>query len=185
MRILLKHVTLLNNLEEYYDILIEDRKIKKIENRIDTKEVDFLFQLNGRIISPSLSFILQKPVDIRDYSYFQKLIKNGIKGGYTTYIFQLEKKDIKIEEIKKIDYIFSRNYVKSIFTGKDIEYKGEFVRFKKDLQERQEKTITEGEEGSLVIWNTNEYIDKDLLKIPYMVISMGRIILREGRTIFT
>ena len=184
MRILLKNVTLLSDLEKNCDILIEDSKIKKVKDRIDDKEVDFLFKLDGKITTPSLSFISQKSVDIRDYSYFQKLIKNGIKGGYTTYIFQLEKKDVKIEEIKKIDHIFSKNYVKGIFTGKDIEYKSEFIIFEKELQERKEKTITNGEEGSLVIWDTNEYIDKDLLKIPYIVISMGKIILREGKTIF-
>ncbi len=182
MRILLKHATFLNDLNNYYDIFIENDKIKDIDNRINIKDADFSFYLGGRIVTPPLFFISGSSIDIEDPLTLKEVIKNGVKAGYTTYIFQL-KENIDIKEIKKIEHIFATNYIRGLFIGTQVEYKSNFIELKEDLPKiKQETKIGKEKDGSLVVWDTISYTE--IPRIPYIVISMGKIILREGKTIF-
>ncbi len=166
MRILLKDVRLLD-IESLVDIFIEGSKIRGIRKNIEEHDLDFKLYVDGKIATPPLTLTYREKIS--DIPTLSEILKSGIKGGYTTFIFPYIAEEIDLEEVEKL---FNRTYAKRLSLGE-----GDISPLSKS------KTLKVDEEASLVVWDTQRYIE-GFFYIPYLVISKGKIILREGKTIF-
>ena len=187
MKILLKDVVITTQEKKrtQSDILINDQTIERICNNIETKNIDFTFFLEKRVTTSSL--ILNHPEPISIFQNLVDIVKDGIKMGCTDFIFTL--KNTKTDFINQIIKLFKKTYIRGLFTvDKDIDFKINDIYFTKNIDNPEEfiiklynktKYIEKGKDASIVVWDT-----KKSLTIPYLVISQGKIIEREGSFIF-
>ncbi len=185
MKILLKNAIIrTQNKEEIKtDILIKNQVIKKINKNIENKDADFTLFLEKKVTTPSL--ILNHPESILTFEDLANTVQDGIKMGCTDFIFSLG----NIKFIDKIIKLFKKTHIRGLFIiNEDIDFKEENIYFTKKIENPENfliklynkpKYIEEGKDASLIIWDT-----KKSLTIPYIVISQGKIITREGSFIF-
>ncbi len=194
MKIILKNAKLLCR-EGLFDLLIEDRKVVKINSSIDEKDFDFYLDMEERIITPAPIFYYPEPVDPTSTKLLKNTLINGIKRGYPNFIFNIGNTRVLNKYIKEIEELFESSYLKGLFienTGASI--KGDYisVAIREDISNPKEyftklyaipNTLNEEAYASLTIWDVyDQHIPSSL--IPYLIISDGKIILREGYTIF-
>lgn len=201
MKILLKDIKITNYKNEKSDILINNELIEKISKQIEYKDADFTFYLEERLVTLPLLFTYPRPVKLLEgYKNLISIVLNGVKTGYTNYIFNIE--GLGEDAAKNICDFFSTNYLKGLFLlDNNINYKyNDFVYFQnlkslgfkneKDIEKyfskifKIPKKIEEREEASIIIWDTKNKTDI-LNSIPYIIVSKGKIIYREGRFIFS
>ncbi len=185
MRILLKEAKLPER-EGLWDIFIEGEKIESIAKCIEKEDIDFRFCLNKRIVTPPLVFSYTLSSGIEENSLLLEIIKNGIKTGHTFFAFSIKNgKAPNKRRIIEMEEFFRKTYVKGIIMAEGMDkYEGEFIQTGYETVDlKRNESIEEKGDASLVVWDTNIYLE-GITYIPYIVISLGKIILREGETIF-